>query len=1512
MAVKMLFYPTKDGRNVVQEVKAPTIVLAKKNGQKLGAIPSENLSFDCNLNSSNVIDFKVHKTYNGKELGLWDDITNFKLIWCKEWDAWFEISLDITQSNEITKSITGTSIGEAELSAIKLFNLEVNTESDIERDDYKPTVLYNSDDKSVSLLDKLIEKAPHYTIKHVDETIAPLQRTFEFDDDSILDSFNDISEEIGCLFFLTQRSDESGRPERGIYVYDLESHCRDCGYRGEFTKTCPECGSTRIDHGYGEYTNVFISDENLAKELTLSTSTDEVNIAFKLEAGDDLMTAVVASCNPNGSDYIWYIPDAIRAEMSDSLRTKLAQYDSAYNTYISDFPINLKGSLVSDYNELVDKYGVYKTDLEKIISPHGFGSLIDISYNAIDFKLYLTNQFMPTPQMSDTTASEQAALLTTRSLSPLAVANMSSISKTTVELNVLSFAKAIVRPTYEVKMRDSAYDSVSKTWTGTFIVTNYSDEEDSAMTNSINVVVTDDYYSYIKQKAERLIQREDTKDLSVSELFKKQLNVSGGSYSGEFLREIEKYGLNQLKSFHDCCQACIDILIEEGVSDKDISFDTTRDIYNDIYKDYFNKLKVLEAEIGLREAEIATIDAISENVDSIREKIQSDLNLKDYLGDEDWMELCTFRRESTYSNSNYISDGLSNSELIKNASLFLREARKELIKSATLQHSISSSLNNLLVIPEFAEIRYHFDVGNWIIVKIDGKVYRLRLVNYSIDFDNPSDLSVEFSDVVDMGNDITDIKSVLDKASSMASSYSGIERQVGKNDETSRIVDSWFEKGLDATLTRIVNTADNQTMSFDRHGMLLRKYDDVTEGYFSEQLKIINSTIAITDDDWETTKTAIGKFHYIHPETGELKTAFGVNGETVIGKLIIGESLALYNNDNTMKFDALGLSVTNGVNTFIVNPKSEILMSLTKEDEDLLVVDDEGNLIVTGNINAKTLSTGSKTSADALENGLFIDSDGNLYAGENNETVISANGNVKFGGDKIVYDGSTLAVKGAITATTLATGAKVSSATGNEGIYIDSSGNLYAGSNNETKIYADGKVNLGNGKLVYDGSALTVNGAIVATSLSAGGKTYASHNHDGIYIASTGNLIAGADNTTIIYANGTFNFGNGKLLYNGTNLTVNGAVVATSLSAGGKTSSSDGNNGLYIGSTGNLVAGANSETIIYADGRLNLGNGKLTYNGTDLKVNNVIAKSFKALGTDESISCTLGDELKFINDSSGTDSRLARFSDLYGTVSGTKIYDSFEIYGNSIKFTQTNNGNWVLSYIGQGSAQVQGHLYIDRTLTVGGQVSFGGNILIGQNNNGEGYIIGGSEGTAFIGLHTSSTSSSDDLKNKVLAIFGASAEETSNVDVTVLRGETVRIFSYAKGAVYLGASGSEAITSDENLKDIFEIDDKYSTFFDKLNPVAYKYKVGHRTHLGFGARAVENAIYTAGLSTEDFAGLLIDKDVDLGAGEIISPDGATHFDELYSLRYEEFIALNTMMIKKLQREIKELKEELGK
>ena len=148
--------------------------------------------------------------------------------------------------------------------------------------------------------------------------------------------------------------------------------------------------------------------------------------------------------------------------------------------------------------------------------------------------------------------------------------------------------------------------------------------------------------------------------------------------------------------------------------------------------------------------------------------------------------------------------------------------------------------------------------------------------------------------------------------------------------------------------------------------------------------------------------------------------------------------------------------------------------------------------------------------------------------------------------------------------------------------------------------------------------------------------------------------------------------------------------------------------------------------------------------------------------------------------------------------------------------------------------------------------------------------------------------------------------------ITILRGGTVRLYAHNGGGVYLGASGSTAVTSDETQKDIYEIDDKYIEFFNKLKPITYIYKnKGHRNHIGFGARQVENALLESGLTTEQFAGILIDEDITISADEM-GMEEDVHFDKLYSLRYEEFVALNTLKIQKQDKIIQKLIQRVEK
>ena len=156
--------------------------------------------------------------------------------------------------------------------------------------------------------------------------------------------------------------------------------------------------------------------------------------------------------------------------------------------------------------------------------------------------------------------------------------------------------------------------------------------------------------------------------------------------------------------------------------------------------------------------------------------------------------------------------------------------------------------------------------------------------------------------------------------------------------------------------------------------------------------------------------------------------------------------------------------------------------------------------------------------------------------------------------------------------------------------------------------------------------------------------------------------------------------------------------------------------------------------------------------------------------------------------------------------------------------------------------------------------------------------------------------------------------------------------SFAKWRVVYASNGT-INTSDRNLKrDIESLNDKYIELFKRLKPVSYKRIDGDRTHVGFISQDVEESMNEVGLSAMDFAGFC----KDIKKEEIITKNKIKKFNEKneeieieveqkkindvldengnpvyeYSLRYEEFIALNTRMIQDLTVKIEDQKKEI--
>lgn len=871
-----MVYPILDMNN---NVVTPTVVLCHRNKHKIGAIyPISEWSITPDMYNKNECSFKVYKEVNGIATPLWDQIKDLKVIYIPEYNEYFQISIDKTQTNETVKTITGSNLGIAELSQTMLYDIEINTEDDIARDAYKMAYIYDPTDISSSLLGRVLSKAPHYKIKHVDASLCKLVRSFSISDKSIYDFLTgDLADELNCLVWVDSY-------DRSISLYDLDNSCPKCNHRAENETVCSECGAT-MTSGYGEYFTVPVSNDNLSDSISVTTKDDEVKNTFRIQGGDDVINAAIRAVNPNGTEYINRFATFQTEDMSDELIDKINSYQKLYE------------SKKKPYKEIMNGL-----------------------YNTIDQILYLTSSMMPSPETDDTDANKELAKLTADNLGMIAVQNLRVAGVTTVNNAVKSMADIYMSAGYKVEIASSTYNN--QVWNGRFKVTSIDDENDTTTNGSdITLLITDDYETFITQKIQKILNKQDMSDEEY---------------------DWTKYGLNRLSSFSDAYQSCIDMLIDSGVGDPNHEF------YTSIYLVYYNKKLEVDKEIQVREAQIKEQEDKEAEYEKQRDSIQSELNFERYLGKDLYSEYCLYRREDTYQNDNYISDGLSNSEILSKAEELLEVAQKEIVKASELQVDLSTDVGNIWTIDEFKDVLDQWKCGNWIRVICDNDIYKLRLLNYTIKDSDFSKISCDFSSVLKVSDGISDIKSVLDSAKSMAGSYESVKRQAKNAQETGKTVSEWVEHGMNATAVAI-RDSDSQSITYDNHGLLARTYDDITGEYEPEQLKVVNNTLAITDDNWKTVKAAIGKIHYEDPKhQGNMLSAYGVLGETIIGKLLLGEALGIYNDGGSLKFDKNGLSISNGTNSFVVNPNEETLISLSNNNGKILWVDTKGGLHLRG------------------------------------------------------------------------------------------------------------------------------------------------------------------------------------------------------------------------------------------------------------------------------------------------------------------------------------------------------------------------------------------------------------------------------------------------------------------------------------------------------------------------------------------------------------------------------------
>lgn len=826
-----------------------TLVLANRQLDKQGKLANvKDFIYSGKLNDANEISFTLYKELDGKIEDKWDDVYDFKLVWLKEADEYFQITLSKNESTSTTKKVIGKSLCEAELSQTIIRNLEVNSESDIERDDYSPTKFCDFENPQYSLVHRVISYAPHYRIKYIDKSLNNLQRTFSVNDKTVYDFFTgECAEQFGCIFQFNSKT-------REISAYDLNTVCDDCGNRGEFNGACPNCGGKNL-HYFGEDTTIFVEANQLTEEVTFETNTDNVKNCFKLKSGDEIMDAAIIACNPNGSDYLYYFSDEQKRDMPEELKCKMSEYDN----------------LVNEYQER-------------------YQSLSKELYDCIDKILYYQSSMMPNIEISDTNATTEARKLTSEILSPIGLSSLSKhTSIATVNSAIKNFAKTIVKSGFVKLDIDSgafAFIGVNEDgiarggWSGRIKVENYADEEDIAYTDMLSVTITSDYETFLDQKVKKILLADSDDNDNVYDVLKIE------NYD-VFVQAIKLYSYNRLESFYNAIQGVINVLIEERQSGIDDEY------YSTFYEPYYNKLQACQSEMNVRAATIHSFETREEEIIKEQTAIRETLNMRAFFGEDLYKLFCSYRREDTYSNENFISDGLDNAQIFENAKEFLALAKKEIVKSGEHQHSISANLYNLFMIEKFKPFREKFQLGNWIRVKIDEKVYKLRFIGYEVTGRSLKNINTEFSDLVNIYNGTSDIKDILDQSQSMASSYQYVSKQANKGSAANDKIENLEEYGLKSAKINITNN-NREEVTYDNHGIICKSWDDVEENYTPDQLRLTHNILAFTEDNWKTVSLGLGRHKYKYFDIDKIireNEAYGLSARFVQAGHVYGSQI---------------------------------------------------------------------------------------------------------------------------------------------------------------------------------------------------------------------------------------------------------------------------------------------------------------------------------------------------------------------------------------------------------------------------------------------------------------------------------------------------------------------------------------------------------------------------------------------------------------------------------------------
>ena len=285
-------------------------------------------------------------------------------------------------------------------------------------------------------------------------------------------------------------------------------------------------------------------------------------------------------------------------------------------------------------------------------------------------------------------------------------------------------------------------------------------------------------------------------------------------------------------------------------------------------------------------------------IQGINDEIHEEVSITTYFTQEEYDELYDYIYQGTYTDEYVtVTDGMSYNDIFSQMKLLYDRAKEQLERISHPTKKYTVGMESFLFAKAFRPWAQELETGCLINVELEeGDVAPIFLTSITVNYaDKHLDL------VLGSRFNRYDMKSLYDN---VLGSVTRTANAVNFLKSNVKPIKSQFNAMQEALQTSRNLTKDaalsstGESVLIDDTGYTGRRIvDGVTDPH---QVKLVSKNLVFTDDAWRTSKVAIGELI-----TGNGDTAYGINAETIIGDLIIGNGLQILDNEGNPLLDVV-------------------------------------------------------------------------------------------------------------------------------------------------------------------------------------------------------------------------------------------------------------------------------------------------------------------------------------------------------------------------------------------------------------------------------------------------------------------------------------------------------------------------------------------------------------------------------------------------------------------------------